>query len=683
MIMNINEFFSKLIGSDCELKNMAFNENIDEFTDSINNFKSKLAIAISSSFFNNNLHALSNIGNNLSSIISLPIFHDNSNIMLIVLDSNNQSDEVILIDESDSLIHKNDDDNWFFIEDNIADELTSSINNFEDSDNALKVSIDEIFTDLESSDDDEKEEDEYAEFLDIKIPKQHKAKKKAITDVLLEEILDLKEASASKMQKTNKINSLNELFYFKKRQNPENYLNKNNKPLLDGKVEFRRLDKIADLKSIEKKNDEDTLLIATCKQCENKLVYYNYDVEDFNDEFFIELSNIAPYVSMEYLYEYFNSNNGRDELLYYSKGNNYIRVNSIKSIKVPIPSIEEQREIVNASREAREFFKTVDLLKKEFNDNIFDYKHLIDSIRTLKGSIEFDEKTNEITTLSRSWRHAYQGLIWPLAISYLSATKGGFETVEKKNNYLTLFEFIAAFNVIILLSGLPDDVYRKNFDDIWDSPKGLNDYKTMTFGTWYYLCKNLAEVYRNNNFTSKLDESLFEKITSPKLVDILEKALHFRNDESHGTQQNSYEAEEVINTLDNYLEDLFDILEEYSKYRLIYTTGDLNASRNGYNHRVILLNGPCAQPIYDSLTFDSVLMGNSLYLYNPKNNKKLLIKDNLMKFEPVDKNRKRWALFIYYSCDYNEFNAFYKCFQSNENDVKQSISSFKQDILNI
>ena len=68
-------------------------------------------------------------------------------------------------------------------------------------------------------------------------------------------------------------------------------------------------------------------------------------------------------------------------------------------------------------------------------------------------------------------------------------------------------------------------------------------------------------------------------------------------------------------------------------------------------------------------------------LYNPKNNKKLKLKDTLIKFKPVDKNKKRWALFIYYSCDKNENNAFYKCFQSKENNVKESIYSLRQSIL--
>ena len=53
-----------------------------------------------------------------------------------------------------------------------------------------------------------------------------------------------------------------------------------------------------------------------------------------------------------------------------------------------------------------------------------------------------------------------------------------------------------------------------------------------------------------------------------------------------------------------------------------------------------------------------------------------------MKFLPIDKNKKRWALFVYYKFDKNERDVYYKCFQSNENDYKEQINSFERDILN-
>ena len=62
-----------------------------------------------------------------------------------------------------------------------------------------------------------------------------------------------------------------------------------------------------------------------------------------------------------------------------------------------------------------------------------------------------------------------------------------------------------------MLSGLPNDVYQKNFNKIWNS-RNPNEYKQMTFANWVYLCNNLSDVYKFNNFTSELDEDLFEKI---------------------------------------------------------------------------------------------------------------------------------------------------------------------------
>ena len=49
--MNINEFLLNLVDNDCDVKNLAFKENNNEFINSVTNFKSKFAIAISSSFF--------------------------------------------------------------------------------------------------------------------------------------------------------------------------------------------------------------------------------------------------------------------------------------------------------------------------------------------------------------------------------------------------------------------------------------------------------------------------------------------------------------------------------------------------------------------------------------------------------------------------------------------------------
>jgi len=683
----LNELISSLETQDVKVENLAFKSDESKSIDLIKNFNSqKMIITLSTSYLNDNIHNLS-INNYLKAIISLPIYHEDDNLVMLSFDSDKSSDECLIIDESDSLIHKDTND-WSFIKNELIEKISKSYNDFEENDSSSKANILEF-----TSKSNQIKTQGNDELLSLKKDSGDDIKKRrVISDSIIDDMLELKEKSIRAEISKHSVKSISEspslfsdfsflsdVMYSKKRQNPENLLYKDNKRLIDGEVTFRKLGKIADLKTINFKNNNDSILIATCKSCTTKLINYNHDISDFKGEIFIEIDNIHENILKEYLYEYLSSDNGLDEIKYFSKGNYYITPENIKQVKIPIPPLNVQKEIVKVARESREFFKTVELLKKEFSSNILDYKHMKSSLDEFKGDIELDNDSGEVIKMSRNWRHAYKGLIWPLAISYLSATRGGFESVEKKDNYLVLFEFIAAFNSIILLSGLPDDVYKKNFDNIWNAR--LNVYKKMTFANWVYLSKNLAEVYKNNNFTSQLDEELFEKISSDKILDILEHAKNIRNEEAHGSHSNSFEAENVIDILEEYLDDMFDILEIYSNYKLIYVTGDLDTSKRSYNHRIILLNGPCAQPIYDNIIFDNVLFGDSLYLYNPKNNKKLLINDNLMKFKPVDDNKKRWALFIYHSCDKKEYNAFYKCFQSKERDIKESITSLRKDIL--
>lgn len=685
--MDENEFLKELINnlSGGYIINIGFQSNLSKLNNIDNLSLEELVLIISQAKFSENMKLFSNLlsNNHLKAIISLPIYQNEDNLIVLIFNLNKTSDKFILIDESSSLIHKYTSD-WTYVKNELIEKISNSYYAFENSSNAVISDISLLLDNIaETPIKPSKKPSKYAKLLELRDDEEDISprKNRVIPNEIPDELIEIKQKQALRDNKDESLENplFNELLYLKNRQDPENLLFKDNKRLIDGEVKFRKLSKIADLQNIDVKNDKNTILIATPKKS-SQMVFYNHDVSDFNGEVYVELDNINSDVLKDYLYEYLNSTNGLHDLMYYTKGSTHISSFLIKNLKIPIPPINIQKEIVKVSRECREFFKTVDLLKKEYSSNIFDYKHMKNSIDQLRGDVEFDKTTNEVTSMSRSLRHAYKGLIWPLAISYLSATKSGFESVEKKDNYLVLFEFIAAFNTIILLSGLPDDVYQKNFSNIWKA-RNINIFKSMTFAKWVNVSKNLSEVYKNNNFTSQLDEDLFELISSDKILDILEDVKNIRNDEAHGPQSNKYEADKIIEKLDVYLEDVFDILDIYSNYKLIYVT-EISSAKQAFKHRVILLNGPCSQPIYDEIIFDNMLEKESLYLYNPKNNKKLLINGNFMKFKPVEDNKKRWALFIYYSCNKDEYSAFYKCFQSKEKDFRQSINSFIYNILN-
>lgn len=693
------------------ISNMGFGYVDEHIFKSIDSLDEKRIMVLSSSKFSENMHIISSLNhrNYLKSVISLPIYQKEDNLVILIFNPSKSDNSCLYIDESDSLIHKSDSVDWTYAGEELIKRIVNAYDDFSDDDNAVLVNLDDIFIDSSKK----KFHDELLsiksepvdapvrknrvisrdvkdELLSLQFDSSSPRKSRVIKNDVADGLLSLKQEQSMRDEisksdvksyethQNTTLPFLNEAMYYKRRQNPKNLLYKNEKPLFDVDVPFRKLGKICDLENIYVKNDKDSILVATCKGCKSKLVYYNRNIADFEGEVYIELTNIHESVSPDFLYEYLNSSNGFDELLYFSKGNTHITPEEIKHVKIPIPPLEIQKEIVKVSRESREFFKTVDLLKKEFNSNILDYRPMQKSLNEFGSDIAFNGQ-NEVTSLSRSWRHAYNGMIWPLAISYLSATKGGFETVEKKDNYLVLFEFIAAFNAVVLLSGLPDDVYRRNFKKIWN--KNLGMYHQMTFANWVYLSMNISNVYKSNNFTSQLDEELFDIIGGDNVLNILENVKDLRNKDAHGSHTNSYEAKELIEKLDVYLDDVFDILDIYSNYKLIYVTGNISSAKQAYSHRVILLNGPCAQPIYDDIIFDTPLQNECLYLYNPKNNKKLLLKDNFIKFKAIDKNKKHWRLFIYYSFDKDDSIAFYKCFQSKEKDIKISVSDFKNDVL--
>ena len=691
---NITDLRNAIYNTDVEIKksskecdvmiaNLAFSDDENQFGEILRNYSSNLLITISSQYFDENINELSNIKNpnHLKAIMSLPVHKNNSNLILISVDANKTSNDFILIDESDCVMHENVRD-WSFISKELVKNISKAYDEFCEYENGIIVNVNEIISQNTDS-------ELLSQIEALNTNDDEPLKRRVISNQVVDEILNSREKlsksniKALEQSKISPRTLFNNFIYGKKRQDMENLLYKDHKKIIEGEVKFLTLGELALLYEITDKNEKDTLLISTCKTCNSKIVHYNRDIDDFNGEIYIEVNITSSDLLLEYLYVYLNSTNGLDELFYFSKGNEFIRAENIQHARIALPPKNVQKEIVKAVHEINEFFKSVELLKKEFQSNILDYKNMLNSISELRGEIEFADDGGSLTKLSRSWQHVYNGLIWPLAISYLSATKGGFETVEKLEKYLILFEFVAAFNFIILLSGLPDDVYSEYKYDIWNA-RSLKTYQTMTFGKWVVLTQNISEIYNNHDFTSKLDSKLFNTISSSRIIKILNKAKDYRNEHAHGTFINSYEAQDIIDELDVYLEDIFEVLEVYSDYKLIYITGKIDNSRGKLKQQVIQLNGPCAQPIYEDIIFDDILNPDCLYLYNPKNNKKLLIKDSFMKFSATDDNKKHWALFIYYMCDrvgYMKTNAHYKCFQSKEEDIIESISTFKKDIM--
>lgn len=426
------------------------------------------------------------------------------------------------------------------------------------------------------------------------------------------------------------------------------------------------------------KKEYNSIFINKSKVTE-KHAYYSSEIpEDLDKTNFIECECYSDNLLKDYIYHYLNSKRGHDEILFFSRGDKELSDISLSYVNIPLPSIEEQKKIINAVIQSNEFFKSFQLLQDQFQKNILDYNEILEDINSFRGVFNFNIDTGKFK-MSKNWMHLYQGLIWPLASSYLSATHGSSEIVQKANMYLRLFEFIAAFNTIILLSGIPKEEYEKVKFEIWNSKDSF--YFNMTFGTWYHLIMNLSEIYRRNSFSTSINKDLFLDISNDTCLEIYKKAKDIRNFDAHNFTMDEYDANEIIDELNPYLNNLYDILTIYLDYKLYYIKEIINDGNIRY--KVFKLNGPCGQPIHDELIFnDKLLKPGCLYLHNPLNNELMEIDGRFMKLLPTDKREKQWAIFIFNGTELkgNVLKARYKCLQQRLNDYYEVIENINQII---
>ncbi len=434
-------------------------------------------------------------------------------------------------------------------------------------------------------------------------------------------------------------------------------------------------------------NHPNSLFILKSKPIKNKQqVFYHFELEDeeeYKKEDYMEIVLIDENISKEYLYSYLNSYKCLNDMDYFSRGDEKLSEINLNFLRIPVPSIEEQRKVVLAYNKSKEFFNSIDLLKDQFQKNILNYDKTISSINEFQGLVEFDDDGYMFTTMGRNWRYLYDQLLWPLAVTYLSVTKGSFEISEKAEKYVTLFEFVTAFIDIILISAIPEQLYLEKRNEIWDDKDSRFFY--MSFGKWTRILENLHKFYRENDFSTTLDKEVLLNISSEKIVNILNIAKDMRNDDHHGGIKNIYNYEDIIEILDPYLSDVFDILNNLSGLKMYYILGTgefLEDDQILYD--VIVLNGPCEIPRFDELITNKRLKRESLYLYNPISGDLLLINQNLMKFKHIDRKRNNWALFVFIGTEKDaetgQLKGKYKCFQQLEDDLYYDINSFYKDI---
>lgn len=366
---------------------------------------------------------------------------------------------------------------------------------------------------------------------------------------------------------------------------------------------------------------KDVIFLTELENKDDISDYYQFILDDKN-------------LSEPYLKIYLNSEAVKNELLLLSYGNTHKKLDmkGIKSLQIEIPDLKTQNNIVDAYQRAEVIYNEIGSAFRNFKRDIFNYSDL-DEILS-----KFDDEFL-----------LYQHQIWPFATSHHMASKTDAGLHKRLDNYFKLFEMIAAFNTILLLSAIPRDICYESKEKFWDT--STFKYYAMSFGSWVSLYKRLISFYEDlEDDVYKLipfDRSFYKNIANPQIINILNPIVNLRNQKAHGGSMPDVFVKKQILELNEKLNELFQLLGDYESLNLIYTTG-MEKSRGLYTMRAKLLKGnvyPFAEYKFHTETdMDSKV----LYLYNPASDDRLKLIPELVKMVECS-DCGSWSMYFYNS----------------------------------
>ena len=385
-------------------------------------------------------------------------------------------------------------------------------------------------------------------------------------------------------------------------------------------------------------------------------------------------------ITKDYLYFYLNSNKGKNFILEYSS-NEIMDISELYYIPIPLPSHDEQKNIVETSRKMQKFFTEMDIWKNNYLNDILNYDYALKAYNGFSCAIDSDNFREE---LCPRWKIVYQGLLLPLSSAFLIATKGSYDGALTQQNYLRLFEFLATFNVIVLIS------YVKNSADspesyyglllkIWSLRKiGKDNYDNrtwhrMSFGSWTTIYGRLPKIFKKKNFINTFDKNFVYELSQRKYVDLFnELRENHRNKESHKGFQVDIDVNKKLEELQQFVDiDIYGILKLYSGFKLYYIKKAESYSRKKTLYESLSLNGPCNPPYPCDLIEEESLDPHSLYLYDPINRSYLKLDNDLVKCRMIPgDDAYRWGIYFYDSIKISKKGIpeyiKYKCYEYDD-----------------
>ncbi len=368
------------------------------------------------------------------------------------------------------------------------------------------------------------------------------------------------------------------------------------------KYPLKRLSEIIEIKS-ELGESEDILLIPHVMP--DRDVIFKTEIENEQSlKNYFQCKVLDDLISPQYLKIYLNSEMGKRQRDMFSSGSvmRMITIKGLQSIYIEIPDLKIQHEVVNAEQRIKEVYNKIEAAHYNFKNKVFNYSEV------LEITYKFDRADDK--------DFLYETLLWPLATSYRIATKGSPNINSQLENNFKLFEMIAAFNSIVLLSALPEEAYKENKDYIWD--KKNSDYEKVSFGLWVGLYSRLSKIYRgmNDGFYQSIpfEKKFYESISNKKIMKILQPIPQKRNETiGHGGSISEIVAEDTISELNPYLTDVFGVLTAYNSLDMIYTQS-MKKNNGLYRVRIKRLEGTHYPFAEDEIDTEEDMDSEVLYL---------------------------------------------------------------------
>lgn len=354
----------------------------------------------------------------------------------------------------------------------------------------------------------------------------------------------------------------------------------------------------------------------------------NKNEEDQYSYYILKNQTISP----KFLKLFLNSEKVQDQIKKILTNQN--DVDKLDSIQIPLINKEIQIEILDANKKSKYLRNKIDLLEKRFNESLFQYSEIIELTDFLMQN----------------------NMIWPIVSSYIAINSSSNldEIIIKYFNY---FEFILAFNSIVLISSIPDDLFFNKKDFIF-----AEKFSRPTFGNWLNLNRRLRDVYnkmiKNKSFVKSLqfDIAFYKKLIDKSFLNDINHSIELRNEYVHrgGNKLPINEKKELVKNLKKLSKRSFKFLEAYMLLELIYTL-KLDKNNGLYTIGIKKLKG-YSYPFYETnIETEEDMDTKALYLYDPNSDQRIKLKDELIRLEECNKCG-RISLYIFNKLSINELS---------------------------